>query len=146
MELNTQITELIPMISLRGMVAFPDNSIRLDIAREKSISAVDYALEKGSNIYLVTQRDLTVDDPKGKDLYDVGVVATVKQVLKTNDGLRVLAKGLYRATHSELFFKENMAFARVYRSDIKKPVRNNNNLTAKVRTVLEMLDAYSAIS
>ena len=41
MELNTQITELIPMIALRGMVAFPDNSIRLDIAREKSISAVD---------------------------------------------------------------------------------------------------------
>ncbi len=89
----------LPLIALRGLVVFPDNSVHFDVGRAKSIAAVGESVQHDQNIFLVTQKDVAVDDPTEKqDLYSVGVVARVCQVLRSQgDTLRIMVEGLYRA-------------------------------------------------
>ena len=80
-----------PMLVLRGMVVFPGMLLHFDVGRKKSIAAVHDAMESDQKIFLITQKDVTVEDPKPNDLYKIGCVATIKQVLKTsNDTVRVM--------------------------------------------------------
>ena len=73
---------LMPAVALRGLVVFPEMFIHFDVGREKSINALKKAMDTDQEIFLVTQKDITVDDPDFSELYEIGVVATVKQVLK----------------------------------------------------------------
>ena len=95
--------ESIPALALRGLVLFPGDVMHFDVGREISVHAVEYALENGCNLYVVAQKDIRVDDPVADDLYAIGTVAKVKQILKMpGDGIKVLAKGLYRAKTIEM--------------------------------------------
>lgn len=88
----------LPMIALRGLVIFPNSSVQFDVGRKKSILAVNAAMERNQKIFLVTQKDLDVDDPTQSQLYEMGVVANIKQVFRQSDnGLRLLVDGLQRA-------------------------------------------------
>ncbi len=92
-----------PLLALRGLVVFPSMLLHFDVVREKSISALEAALAGNRRIFLAAQRDLAVEDPGLSDLYRVGVVAEVRQVLKMPDNSRrVLVEGLYRARICEL--------------------------------------------
>ena len=92
------VTQTMPAIALRGLVLFPKMVLHFDIGREKSILALNNALENGRKIFLVAQHDVADDDPTPDRLYKVGVVAEIKQVIKITDkGLRVMAEGMYRA-------------------------------------------------
>ena len=95
-----------PAMALRGLVAFPDMLLTLDVGRKKSIQALSYAMDKNVPIYLVTQKDISVEDPDVSHLYDMGCLCRVRQVLKMPDGgAKVLVKGVYRARH--LNFTDN---------------------------------------
>ena len=91
---------LMPTVALRGLVVFPDMFIHFDVGREKSINALRKAMDTDQEIFLVTQKDISVDDPSYDDLYEIGVIATVKQVLKLpgkSGNVRVAVEGIQRA-------------------------------------------------
>jgi ATP-dependent Lon protease len=84
----------IAAIALRGMTILPGMVAHFDISRDKSIKAVEAAMNNNQRIFLVTQRDAEVDTPKMADLFEIGLVAEIKQVIKLqNNIVRVLAQG-----------------------------------------------------
>ena len=88
----------IPAIALRGMTILPGMIAHFDISREKSLKAVEASMNANQEIYLVTQRDVEQENPAIDDLYQVGIVAEIKQVIKMqNNIVRVLAEGKCRA-------------------------------------------------
>ncbi len=98
LENMTQPLYNLPMIALRGLVIFPNTSVQFDVGRKKSILAVNAAMERNQKIFLVAQRDLSDDDPREPELFEIGVVANIKQVFRQSDnGLRLLVDGLQRA-------------------------------------------------
>jgi len=88
----------LPMIALRGLVAFPDTTIQLDLGRKKSIAALKNAVDKGSSVFVATQKDLSVDNPTPQDINKVGVICRVVQVTEVaNDSVRIIINGLETA-------------------------------------------------
>ena len=88
---------LVPMIALRGMSIFPGMAISFPAGRQKSLDALQAAEENGKEIFLVTQKDPVIPDPSRNDLYDIGVLAEVKQVLKLPGNLtHVVVEGKNR--------------------------------------------------
>lgn len=87
-----------PVLALRGLVIFPDQTIHFDVGRMKSVFALEKAMKKDQILMLVPQKDIMVDDPGVKDLYSIGTVCRVKQILKgQGENIRVLVNGLHRA-------------------------------------------------
>ena len=87
----------LPVLPLRGMIVFPGMIINLDVGRQKSVNAVSTAMSVGKRILLVTQKTAQVADPSFEDLYNYGVIAEIKQLLKLPGGnLRILVEGLQR--------------------------------------------------
>ena len=88
----------LPIIALRGMTILPYMVIHFDVSRKHSINSVDYAIKNGQKIFLVAQHNPDVMNPKREDIYNVGTVCEIKQVVKMPGGLmRVLVKGLDKA-------------------------------------------------
>lgn len=92
-----------PILALRGLAVFPEQTVHFEVGRSKSVLALEAAMKQDQNLLLIPQKDLLVDDPKLADLYAIGTVAKVKQVLKTQgENLRVLVTGICRAKITEL--------------------------------------------
>ncbi|MBE6720500.1 MAG: endopeptidase La [Ruminococcaceae bacterium] len=97
--INTSEFLEIPVIPLRGLVIFPKMTLHFDVGRKKSISALKYAMNKNQKIMLVTQRDAAVDNPKLEDIYEIGVICDIKQLVRlpNSSNLRVVVEGVSRA-------------------------------------------------
>lgn len=101
----------LPMLPLRGLLAFPHMVLHFDVGRKKSVAALEQAMMNDQRIFLVAQRDLDVDDPTVDDIYHVGTIACIKQVLKLpGDNVRLLVEGRSRAvlravTQEEPYFE-----------------------------------------
>ena len=96
-------TRRMPVLALRGLAVFPDQTVHFDIGRIKSALALEEAMRSDQILMLSVQKDVLVDDPGLSDLYPVGVVVKVKQILKSQgENIRVLVTGLYRARILEL--------------------------------------------
>ncbi|MFI3205641.1 MAG: endopeptidase La [Clostridia bacterium] len=94
-ELNRKI---LPVLAMRGLVVFPKMLVQIDVARKKSVMAIESALEQDRDIFLATQRDLSDSEPSGDDVFDIGLVAKVKQVIHSQNGiLKVHLEGVRRA-------------------------------------------------
>ena len=92
-----------PVLALRGLAVFPDQTIHFDVGRRKSILALEAAMKADQTLLLIPQRNLMDNDPALEQLYTIGTVAKVKQVLKSQgENLRVLVTGLCRAKISNL--------------------------------------------
>lgn len=92
-----------PILALRGLTVFPEQTVHFDVGRPKSTQALEAAMKKDATLFLVPQKDLLVDDPKFADLYPVGTVAKVKQVLKSQgENVRVLVTGICRGRITEI--------------------------------------------
>ena len=90
--------QVLPVLPLRDVVVYPHMVIPLFVGRDKSIKALDTAMEGGKHIMLVAQKSAAMDDPKVEDIYSIGTVATILQLLKLPDGtVKVLVEGLERA-------------------------------------------------
>src|SRR5215470_3612691 len=97
LSLSPDVTSL-PLLPLRDVVVFPHMVIPLFVGRPKSIKALDVAMDSGKHILLVAQKSAAKDDPGAEDLYPIGSVATVLQMLKLPDGtVKVLVEGTQRA-------------------------------------------------
>ncbi len=100
---ETMYAGKIPILALRGLAVFPEQTVHFDVGRNKSVLALEAAMKQDQTLLLIPQKDLLEDDPKLKDLYAIGTVAKVKQVLKTQgENLRVLVTGICRARITEL--------------------------------------------
>ncbi len=121
-----------PILALRGLVVFPMQTVHFDVAREKSLKALDAATEKDQIIFLVPQKNILDDDPGADKLHSVGCVAKIKQVLRSNgETSRVLVTGLYRGQITELNQNEPYLLGRV-EMVADKPV----TLTPRVRAMM----------
>ena len=93
----------LPVLALRGLAVFPDQTVHFEVGRKKSVLALEEAMKNNQNLLLIPQRDITVDDPGLEDLYAIGTVSKIKQILKMpGDTIRVLVTGLCRARISNL--------------------------------------------
>ena len=92
-----------PILALRGLAVFPEQTVHFDVGRKKSVLALDAAMKGDQTLLLIPQKDIVVDDPKLIDLYNIGTICKVKQVLKSQgENLRVLVTGLHRAKITEV--------------------------------------------
>lgn len=97
------VTEKLPILALRGMVVFPEQTVHFDIGRVKSAMALEKAMKHDQRLLLVPQKSILDDDPDEKGLFPIGTVVKVKQILKGHgDNIRVLVSGLYRARIVEM--------------------------------------------
>ena len=100
---DKKISGILPIVALRGLAVFPDQTVHFDIGRPQSLKALEVAMKGDQHLMLVPQKDLMDDSPKLSGLYPIGTVVKVKQVLKTQtENLRVLVTGLCRAKITEL--------------------------------------------
>ena len=92
-----------PILALRGLAVFPEQTVHFDVGRKKSVLALEAAMKADQTLLLIPQKDILVDDPRLIDLYPIGTIVKVKQVLKSQgENLRVLVTGLHRAKITEL--------------------------------------------
>lgn len=104
---ENQVREL-PLLALRGVLVFPTIVIHLDVGREKSIAALESAMLGNQEIFLVTQKEVAVEDPKPEDLYKIGTIAKINQMIKLPNGtMRILVEGLERAEITHFVESEN---------------------------------------
>ena len=100
---EVMISGQLPILALRGLVVFPDQTVHFDIGRAKSIKALETAMKGDQTLLLVPQKDIVEDDPDLRGLYSIGTVVKVKQVLKTHgENLRALVTGICRARIAKL--------------------------------------------
>ncbi len=101
------ISGKLPILALRGLAVFPGQTVHFDVGREKSVLAVEAAMKQDQNVFLIPQKNLLEADPDLDDLYAIGTVAKIKQVLRTQgENLRILVVGLCRGRISELQQRE----------------------------------------
>lgn len=118
--MSEQIRQL-PAVALRGMVILPGMVAHFDISRERSIRAVEKAMQEDQRVFLITQREPALEEPAVEDLYHVGVVVNIKQLIKMpNDVVRVLVEGEERGELASFLSKEDFLLAQVYCRDIKE--------------------------
>ena len=137
----------IPVLTLRGLTVFPQLLLHFDVGRDASIRALEEAMEENQEIFLVTQRDLTVENPGKRDLYAIGTVAEVKQILRLpENGVRVMVAGRCRGRLLELVSSEPYLTAEIELIP-EQPVKGNSSRTeAEIRQVYNYLERYTELS
>lgn len=144
-EMESQYRE-IPILPLRGLLVFPYTVIHLDVGRKKSINAIEEAMLGSKEIFLATQKEAQTDEPTENDIYEVGTVAEIRQVLKMPGGtMRVLVEGLYRARIRR--FLPNDDFMKVEIEEFKtETVTKDAGMEALMRTVINQFEQYVRLS
>lgn len=143
---STESDNIFYTIAMRGMVAFPKMVLHFDVSRDKSCKAVEHAVKEGQKLFLVTQHEAYVDNPKASDLYKVGVVAEIKQVLKMPDHImKVLVEGVYRANLVRLIDDGSVLKAEVKRTSTYSRTKYDEvEAQALVRSVKDVFERYSS--
>lgn len=143
---NTENDNIFYTVAMRGMVAFPKMVLHFDVSREKSYSAVEHAVKEGKKIFLITQHEAYVDNPKSSDLYKVGVVAEIRQVLKLPDHvMKVLVEGVYKANLVRLIDDGETLRAEVRRTPTYSRVKYDEvEAQALVRSIRDIFEKYSS--
>ena len=137
-----------PAVALRGMVILPGMIAHFDISREKSIKAVEQCMMETQKIFLVAQRDVEQENPQLEDLYQIGIIAEVKQVIKLqNNIIRVLVEGDERAELSSFVETERFLVAEIARFDetVDEGLLEDAR-TAMVRSIQETYAKYQTLN
>lgn len=138
---------VLPTLALRGLTVFPNMMLHFDVARPASIRALDEAMTGGTPIFLVTQKDLMVEEPKQNDLYTVGTICNVRQILRLpGDNVRVMVDGTCRGRIVELTQTEPCLFAKVEEIIAQKHTHNTPKEEALVRQVYDLFETYCSLS
>lgn len=135
----------IPLLPLRGLLVYPSMVLHLDVGREKSIKALEQAMVDDNKILLATQEEVQIEEPSADQIYNVGTVARVKQMLKLPNGtIRVLVEGLQRAK-IEKYLRED-DFFQVSITYLEEEQVNENEVEALMRSVLTHFEQYIKLS
>ncbi|MFT3952237.1 MAG: endopeptidase La [Oscillospiraceae bacterium] len=140
--------ELLPCVAMRDLIVFPGMVMHFDVARTRSIKSLKNAAEGGHKIFLTAQKEITVDEPELQDLYRIGVIAEIKQIVRTQDGIsRVLVEGLHKAKLLKLFVRDDKSLeceAKIL-PNYAKDALGENELTAVMREIKSGFEEYSKV-
>ncbi len=135
----------LPALALRGLVCFPGVTLHFDVGRKKSIKALSASTERGQKIFLVAQKNIFDENPSEAELYEMGCVARVCQVLRmSDDSVKVLVEGLYRAKLVELDNDGGYMQAVVQRCENTVPRNRQVYLETLARKIRAEFDAYAS--
>ncbi len=139
--INTKKITL-PLLPLRGLTILPSMTIHFDVGREKSIKAVELAMDTEQLIFLATQKDVKIDEPKPEDIYSHGTVSKIKQIMKLQNGnIRILVEGIARGKIVE-FFDENDCYVASIRKYPTQKIDDSEQLEALMRVAKNILSDY----
>jgi ATP-dependent Lon protease len=134
-----------PLLPLRDIVVFPEMVAPLFVGRERSISALEYTIRQNTQILLLTQKDAAVDNPAPSDLYEVGVLANVLQLLKLPDGtVKVLVEGKKRVQVKR--FVEGSDYHNVEIEELEEVYGSPEDTKALVRSLLNQFTDYTKLN
>lgn len=141
------MSNIMPMVALRDVIVFPGMALHFEVGRDKSVAALEKAMENDQTIFLAAQKDKEISVPEPEDIYEVGTVSRIKQILKLpGDIIRVLVKGVYRAkivryTQSSPYLEvetEELAFEHNQDDDVREQ--------ALKRMALNLFEQLTSIS
>lgn len=136
----------IPVLPLRGLCVFPNTAIHLDAQREMSVKAVQYAITNNVPVLLLTQIDVMQEKPKREDFYDMGTIATVKNLIKLpNNCVRVLVDAKVRGFCGEIYNKDGMLFTKATAIESLPVKRVTKKNEAEIRSLKDMYAEYFRI-
>ncbi|MCC3647471.1 endopeptidase La [Cytobacillus oceanisediminis] len=136
---------IVPLLPLRGLLVYPTMVLHLDVGREKSVQALEKAMVDDHLIFLTTQKDISIDEPSEDDLYGMGTLTRVKQMLKLPNGtIRVLVEGLKRAQIID--FQDETVHYSVSVKVFEDPETKDVEDQALMRTMLEYFEQYIKVS
>ncbi|WP_337018843.1 endopeptidase La [Oceanobacillus massiliensis] len=135
----------LPLLPLRGLLVFPSMVLHLDAGRDKSIAALEKAMMDDQTIFLTAQKKVSLDEPEPKDIYNIGTVATVKQMLKLPNGtIRVLVEGLHRAEIQRYLESDKEIMVEIVKLDDVNGEKNEEE--ALMRSLLGQFKQYIKLS
>ena len=170
MENIIDLTEFveIPVIPLRGLVLFPKMNLHFDVGRKKSIAALKHAMNKNQRILLVAQRDASIDNPKLEDVFEIGVICNIKQLVRlpNSSNLRVVVEGISRASivtivqdkpflvgvvdeHKEVktpLTPKDVAYSRAVKNEFERYAVNYNKISNEVISKIISISDISELS
>ncbi|KGX93455.1 peptidase [Pontibacillus halophilus JSM 076056 = DSM 19796] len=136
---------VIPLLPLRGLLVYPSMVMHLDVGRDKSVQAIEKAMVNDNRILLSAQKEVNVDDPSLDDIYTIGTIAYIKQMLKLPNGtIRVLVEGEQRARIVQYAQEEDMF--EVEYEQVEEVHDNPNQEEALMRSLLEQFEQYIKVS
>jgi ATP-dependent Lon protease len=136
---------VIPLLPLRGLLVYPTMVLHLDVGREKSVKALEQAMVDDHLILLATQEEIQIDEPSEDQIYKVGTIAHVKQMLKLPNGtIRVLVEGLNRAKIKS--FIDDKEFMQVSVTNVVDEDDHSSEAEALMRSVLKQFEQYIKLS
>tara|TARA_Y100001935_G_scaffold31966_1_gene25309 strand:- start:465 stop:2873 length:2409 start_codon:yes stop_codon:yes gene_type:complete len=139
-------SKILPLIPLRDIVVFPNMVAPLFVGRDKSVKALEDAMNNDKEIILVTQRDSVIDDPEYKDIYEVGTLGKILQLLRLPDGtVKVLIEGGKRVHIKDFLFNEKFLEAN-YSTVIENKEIDGIEEKALLRTASEQFEAYTKLN
>ncbi len=140
------IVEL-PMIALRGLSVFPNMILNFDVERAMSVAALNNAADGERRILLLAQKDITKESPVEADLYKVGTICYIKQLLRIpGGGIKVLVEGMQRATLVRISSDDEFFVAEVEPIEDKAPARLTPRVEALIRKSVGLFDAYASMT
>ena len=136
-----------PTIALRGLTVFPNVMIHFEVAREISIKALEEAMTEGSPVFLVGQKDISVEDPKREDLYPVGTISNIRQILRMpGDNVRVMVEGQSRGRMLRMMRTSPYLEAEVQAIPAEDgPSRITAKVEALMRSTYELFQQYAEL-
>ncbi len=145
MQSTSSITKLFPLMPLRDIVVFPHMVAPLVVGRKKSIQALEDAMEKRTEIFLVTQRDSSIDEPEEKEMFTTGTLASVMQLLRLPDGtIKALVEGKRKG--KIVSFVPNDSFFQVEVQEIEEEVQASGEMLAYERELRKHFEKFSTIN
>ena len=144
---NEKNARHVPLIPLRGIVVYPHMILHFDVGRFKSIKAIEEAMLEEQLIFLVAQRDPSIEDPEPTDIYAYGTIAKIKQLLRLpGDTIRVLVEGIGRAKIAEMVQTEPFYMARIKPIKVYSIRSGKTDIQALARQVVEHFEQYAKLS
>ncbi len=134
---------ILPAVALRGITVMPDMIVHFDVTRERSVQAIEKAMQGEQKVFLVAQRNSEVDEPEIEDLYKIGVTANIKQVIKLpNKTVRIMAEGLSRAELLSLQSENGCLMATVLELAETMPEYQEQKAEAMLRNLKDLFGVY----
>lgn len=144
--MDTEILK-IPAVALRGMVILPGMIAHFDISRDRSIRAIEQCMMDSQKIFLSAQKDVEQEEPGADDVYHIGVIAEVKQVIKLqNNIVRILVEGIERAEFSAFAQTDPYLLAEVAPCVLPEEGLSEEAKAAMVRSVQETYSRYQTVN
>ncbi|MCQ6266470.1 endopeptidase La [Fictibacillus sp. WQ 8-8] len=143
--MDEQTTRILPLLPLRGLLVYPTMVLHLDVGREKSVQALEQVMLDDQHIFLSTQKEVAVEDPSGEQIYEIGTLSKVNQMLKLPNGtIRVLVEGIKRGKIKQFIDREE--YLEVEVELIEDKGEKDLEIQALMRTALQQFEQYINLS